>query len=66
MGDKKESFEEAFEKLKDVSEKIKDENTSLEDSIKLFEEGMEYYKSCNDILVNAEQKIELMETGKDE
>ena len=66
MTQEKDTFENAFSKLKEVSEKIRDEETSLEDSIKYYEEGMEYYRKCNDILKQAEQKIEYMDTDSKE
>lgn len=62
MTEKKDTFEESLEKLRNAAEKIKGEDTSLEDSIKCYEEGMKYYNECNEILKNAEQKIELMDT----
>ena len=60
--DKKDTFEESLEKLRKAAEKIKSEDTTLEDSIKCYEEGMKYYNECNEILKNAEQKIEIMDT----
>ncbi|QIB69409.1 exodeoxyribonuclease VII small subunit [Aminipila butyrica] len=53
------SFEEALEKLELSAEHLKSENVSLEDALKSFEEGIEYYNKCNDILSSAKQKIEL-------
>ena len=61
MTEKKDTFEESLEKLRQTAEKIKSEDTTLEDSIKCYEEGMKYYNECNDILKSAEQKIELMD-----
>ena len=58
---KKDEFTESYEKLIELSEKIKDEDTSLEESIKCFEEGMKYYKKCDAVLKDAEQKIEVIE-----
>ena len=52
--EKKDTFEESLEKLRNVAEKIKSEDTTLEDSIKCYEEGMKYYNECNEILKNAE------------
>ncbi len=66
MDENRGAFEEALENLRKTAEKIKSEGTSLEDSIKCYEEGMKYYSECNEILKNAEQKIEMMDTEKDE
>ncbi len=62
MSEKKDTFEESLEKLRQAAQKIKSDDTTLEDSIKCYEEGMKYYNECNEILKNAEQKIELMDT----
>jgi Exonuclease VII small subunit len=53
----KDNFEEALNGLKTMSEKIKAQDTSLEEAIKCYEEGMKYYKVCNDIIENAKQSI---------
>lgn len=50
-------FEEALKKLELISDKLKDGQISLEESLKLYEEGIEYYKMCSDILNDANQKI---------
>ncbi|MDY2959690.1 MAG: exodeoxyribonuclease VII small subunit [Hornefia sp.] len=52
------SFEEALKKLNKLAEKIKSSNTNLEESIAYYEEGMKYYNICNEILSQANQKIE--------
>lgn len=40
-----------------MSEKIRNENTSLEEAIACYEEGIKCYKTCNNILNEAKQKI---------
>ncbi len=55
------NFEKALDKLKEMSDKIKSQDTSLEEAINCYEEGMQYYKICSDILENAKQKIETFE-----
>ena len=55
------NFEEALKELQNLSEKIKAPDTNLEESIKCYEKGMEYYNTCNEILKNAKQKIEMFE-----
>ncbi|MBR2546950.1 MAG: exodeoxyribonuclease VII small subunit [Eubacterium sp.] len=61
MEEKKDTFEESLEKLRQAADRIKSDDTTLEDSIKCYEEGMRYYNECNEILKSAEQKIELMD-----
>lgn len=54
------SFEESLKKLEDVTDKIRMENTTLEEAIKCYEEGIECYNKCNEILKNAKQSIEVI------
>lgn len=57
--DKNTSFTESLERLQRAARDITKQTTSLEDSLKLFEEGMMEARICEEILSNAEQKIEL-------
>ena len=53
------TFEKAYEGLEQSVENIS-ENSSLEDTIKAYEEGVEYYQICKEILENADQKIQVV------
>ena len=53
------NFEASIKKLEEMSELIRDDNTTLDDAIKYYEEGIECYNRCNDILEKAKQKIEV-------
>lgn len=55
------SFEENMEKLKELSEKIKSRDIGIEEAVACYEEGMKYYRSCEEILENAKQKIKKFE-----
>ena len=44
------NFEELITKLEDITNKLENEKLSLDDSVKLFEEGMEISKLCNEKL----------------
>ena len=59
MPEKEKTFLESLEILKNNANEISRQSTSLEDSLKLFNEGMKEAKFCEDILNNAEQKIEI-------
>lgn len=59
MPEKEKTFLESLEILKNNANEISRQSTSLEDSLKLFDEGMKEAKFCEDILNNAEQKIEI-------
>ncbi len=51
------SFEKALTQLEKVTEKLKEGKVTLEESLKLYDEGIKYYKVCSDILEDANQKI---------
>lgn len=54
------NFEESLKKLEEMTEKIRREDTSLEEAIKCYEEGLNCYNKCNEILKNAKQSIEVI------
>lgn len=54
------SFEELMVKLEDITNKLENEKLSLDDSVKLFEEGMEISRECNNKLEDAEKKITIL------
>ncbi len=67
MPKKKElSFEEALEKLEEAAQLLRSGDASLEKSVEIYNQSIEYYKQCLDILHNAKQKIEMLkpETGE--
>ncbi len=55
------SFEEALAGLEKSAEILKKDGTTLETAMQNFEQGIEYYNYCNEILNNAKQKIEFFE-----
>ena len=54
------SFEEAMKKLQDVVQELEKGTLNLDGSVKKFEEGVKLSKQCNDMLENAEKKINLL------
>lgn len=54
------NFEELMIKLEDITNKLENEKLSLDESVKLFEEGMEISKECNNKLEDAEKKITIL------
>lgn len=66
MPEKDKTFLESLEILKNNANEIGKQSTSLEDSLKLFDEGMKEAKFCEDILNNAEQKIEIYRAENEE
>lgn len=63
MGNQKRkmSFEEALAGLEKSAEILKREGTTLEAAMESFEQGIEYYNYCSEMLNNAKQKIEFFE-----
>ena len=47
-------------KLEDITNKLENEKLSLDESVKLFEEGMQISKECNNKLEDAEKKITIL------
>ena len=61
MSGKKElNFEELMVKLEDITNKLEKEQLSLDESVKLFEEGMQISKECNNKLEDAEKRITIL------
>lgn len=55
------SFENALKELEQIAEKLEEGNLNLEKSIELFERGITLSKLCNDMLEEAEGKIEIIQ-----
>lgn len=54
------SFEQSLSELEKIVAQLETENCTLDDAIKLFEQGIELSKSCNEHLNNAKLKIETL------
>ena len=54
------SFEDTMKNLQDIVQELEKGTLNLEDSVKKFEEGIELSKKCNEILDNAEKKINIL------
>lgn len=55
------SLEETFEKLDQIADKLEEETISLEDSFKLYHQGMELLKICNDKIDTVEKKMKILD-----
>ncbi|MCQ2548128.1 MAG: exodeoxyribonuclease VII small subunit [Clostridia bacterium] len=53
------NFEEKYNKLEEAVNKLSS-NLSLEEAINAYNEGLKYYKECETILDQANQKIEII------
>lgn len=57
---KPEKFEKSLEKLEKIVERLENGDLSLEESLKSFEEGMKLAQGCEELLNEAEKKVELL------
>lgn len=55
------SLEEVFGQLDEIVEKLEESNASLEDSFKLYHQGMELLKICNDKIDTIEKKMMVLD-----
>ncbi|QXM07477.1 exodeoxyribonuclease VII small subunit [Crassaminicella indica] len=59
------SFENAIKKLEKTVALLDEGNLTLDETLSLYEEGIKLYRYCNNILNNAEQKINIIINGKE-
>lgn len=50
-------FETAMNKLEELSHKMESEDVSLDEALALYAEGAELIKTCNELLNEAENKL---------
>ena len=56
------NFEKSMAELQDIVMQLEKGELTLEDSLKQFEQGITIARKCQDILNQAEQKIEILST----
>ncbi len=54
------TFEEALKKMAIIIERMEKEDPTLGESLQHFEEGMELTRHCRRLLMEAEQKVEMI------
>lgn len=57
-------FEKSITELQDIVTQLEKGELSLEDSLKQFEKGISIARKCQDVLNQAEQKIEFLSASK--
>ena len=60
-----ESFENLFNKLKDIVDSMEKEPLSLEQNLKYYEEGIKVSSKLYKILNEAESRIKILKEGKE-
>ncbi len=63
--DKELSFEEKLKQLETVVQELETGKLNLEESVKKFELGIKLSKECNQMLQNAEKKINILIKNED-
>ena len=58
--DRRESFENALQRLEAIVQQLEKGELTLEDSLKLYEEGIRLSRLCHERLEEAEGRIELL------
>lgn len=55
--DKELNLEEAFEQLEKTAAALEQEDISLEESFRIYKDGMELLKKCNQAIAQVEKKV---------
>lgn len=56
----KQTYEEALEELEEIISKLEEGNLDLDESLDEFQQGIELYKYCNNILKKVDGKIKII------
>ena len=63
--EKEMNFEQAIAELENIVRTLEDGNTPLDRALELYEKGISLVRFCNEKLDGAEQKINMLVSGKD-
>ena len=58
-------FEDAINRLDEIVRALEDGKTPLDRALELYEEGISLVRFCNETLDGAEQKINMLVSGRD-
>ena len=65
MDKQNKSFESNLQRLEQIVRAMERGDVPLEESLKLFQEGTELVRSCNELLDNAQLQVKMIMTGPD-
>ena len=65
MSQQKPSFENNMQRLEQIVRAMERGDVPLEESLKLFQEGTELVRSCNELLENAQLQVKKIMTAPD-
>ena len=65
MDKQSKSFENNMQRLEQIVRAMERGDVALEESLKLFQEGTELVRSCNELLENAQLQVKMIMTAPD-
>lgn len=65
MTKKKVNFEESMARLEEILAELESPEGSLDELLKLYTEGVELIRSCNEQLETAEQRVKMLQMQPD-
>lgn len=65
MDKQNKSFENNMQRLEQIVRAMERGDVALEESLKLFQEGTELVRSCNELLENAQLQVKMIMTAPD-
>ena len=65
MDKQNKSFESNMQRLEQIVRAMERGDVALEESLKLFQEGTELVRSCNELLENARLQVKMIMTAAD-
>ena len=65
MNSQNKTFEESMQRLEQIVRAMERGDVPLEESLKLFQEGTELVRSCNELLDNAQLQVKMIMTAAD-
>ena len=65
MNQQNQTFEASMARLEQIVRAMERGDVALEESLKLFQEGTELVRSCNELLENAQLQVKMIMTAPD-
>lgn len=65
MNSQNKTFEESMQRLEQIVRAMERGDVPLEESLKLFQEGTELVRTCNELLENAQLQVKKIMTAPD-
>ena len=65
MNEKNMTFEQSMQQLEQIVRSMERGDVALEESLKLFQEGTELVRNCNQLLENAQLQVKKIMTAPD-